>query len=467
MQSECDVAEGVSRQITVTWCPQCDRYLKGTQWWKCELESRELLAICLKKIKGLQKVKLIDAAFVYTEEHSRRLKMKLTIQREVTEGAVLQQSLVVEAVVQTVQCAECKKQFTPHTWNALVQLRQKVEHKRTLYHLEQLILKFGAHEKVTGVQSCPDGLDFMFMSNSHAMSFADFVKSSFPTNVKHAKQLTSHDSKSNTYAYKYTVFAELSPVCKDDLVLLSEKQAKDLGGVERLLVCTQVGGAVHLIDPRNCRTVTIDASMYWKNPFQPVCNRRHLTTYVVLECEPVVDAARRKVRPAAHVKKAGSKKNQLCEVELCKEADMGKTDASVRTRCHLGNLLQAGDLCVGYDLRFVVLSGSDDVDLSKVQDEVLVVKKAWRRKEEFKRRAWTLKTLDKEEDAEEDLTKAERDKEEYKRDLEEDEEMQKDVNLWKDPTYVPKPSEEEEEDDEDVPEIALAALLEDLHVDSD
>ena len=26
--------------MEVTWCAQCDRYLKGTQWWKAELESR-------------------------------------------------------------------------------------------------------------------------------------------------------------------------------------------------------------------------------------------------------------------------------------------------------------------------------------------------------------------------------------------------------------------------------------------
>ena len=42
--------------MEVTWCAQCDRYLKGTQWWKAELESRELLAICLKRVKGLGKV---------------------------------------------------------------------------------------------------------------------------------------------------------------------------------------------------------------------------------------------------------------------------------------------------------------------------------------------------------------------------------------------------------------------------
>jgi nonsense-mediated mRNA decay protein 3 len=48
-------------------------------WQSCELESPELLSLCLKNIKGLKRVKLIDAGFVYTEAHSRRLKVKLTV----------------------------------------------------------------------------------------------------------------------------------------------------------------------------------------------------------------------------------------------------------------------------------------------------------------------------------------------------------------------------------------------------
>jgi hypothetical protein len=46
-------------------------------------ESQELLAICLKKLKGLNKVRLIDAHFIWTEPHSKRLRISLTIQKEV------------------------------------------------------------------------------------------------------------------------------------------------------------------------------------------------------------------------------------------------------------------------------------------------------------------------------------------------------------------------------------------------
>lgn len=59
-----------------------ERYNKPP-WITCERESKEMLSMCLKKIKGLNRVKLIDAAFVWTESHSRRIKVKLTIQKEV------------------------------------------------------------------------------------------------------------------------------------------------------------------------------------------------------------------------------------------------------------------------------------------------------------------------------------------------------------------------------------------------
>ena len=45
--------------------------------------SRELMALCLKKLKNLAKVKLIDANFLWTEPHSKRIKVKLAIQVEI------------------------------------------------------------------------------------------------------------------------------------------------------------------------------------------------------------------------------------------------------------------------------------------------------------------------------------------------------------------------------------------------
>ena len=40
-----------------------------------------MLAFCIKRVNGLAKVKLVDAGFVWTEPHSKRIKLKLTIQK--------------------------------------------------------------------------------------------------------------------------------------------------------------------------------------------------------------------------------------------------------------------------------------------------------------------------------------------------------------------------------------------------
>ena len=63
-------------QVTIVYCKSCGRYLvPPKQWIRAELESKELLTFCIKRIKGLQKVKLIDASFIWTEPHSKRIKV--------------------------------------------------------------------------------------------------------------------------------------------------------------------------------------------------------------------------------------------------------------------------------------------------------------------------------------------------------------------------------------------------------
>lgn len=78
LKSQIDISEGIPKQLVMQHCRDCDRYNKPP-WTKCELESPELLTLCLKQIKGLKRVKLVDAGFVWTEPHSKRIKVKLTI----------------------------------------------------------------------------------------------------------------------------------------------------------------------------------------------------------------------------------------------------------------------------------------------------------------------------------------------------------------------------------------------------
>ena len=59
----------------------------------------------------------------------------------------------------------------------MVQVRQKVAHKRTFLYLEQLILKHGAQKDTISVKEVKDGLDFFYAQRSHAIKMVEFLSS--------------------------------------------------------------------------------------------------------------------------------------------------------------------------------------------------------------------------------------------------------------------------------------------------
>jgi len=153
IRGQVDITDGIPKQLTIFHCGHCGRYLQPPDTWLyADLESRELLTFCLKRLKGLNKVKLVDAAFIYTEPHSRRLKVKVTVQQEVFTSTILQQVFVVKYIVGNQQCKDCAATFTEHTWVAVVQVRQKAEHKRTFLFLEQQIIKHNAQLHTIKIQ---------------------------------------------------------------------------------------------------------------------------------------------------------------------------------------------------------------------------------------------------------------------------------------------------------------------------
>ena len=56
LSNEVDLTDGLSKSSMLHWCRGCNSYhMPPDKWVQCELESRELLAVCLKKLKGLNK----------------------------------------------------------------------------------------------------------------------------------------------------------------------------------------------------------------------------------------------------------------------------------------------------------------------------------------------------------------------------------------------------------------------------
>jgi nonsense-mediated mRNA decay protein 3 len=191
LASTSDITRGISTESALHQCRSCQRWHKEAgKWVACELESRELMSLCLSNISGLkstksndQRIRLIDATWIWTEPHSMRLKVRLTVQKEVQSGTILQQSFTVVFVVRNQQCIECQSEFRQGSWKSLVQVRQRVAHKRTFLYLEQLILKHGAHRGCLSVETFGDGMDFYFPDKGKANRFISFLEDVVPTKV--------------------------------------------------------------------------------------------------------------------------------------------------------------------------------------------------------------------------------------------------------------------------------------------
>jgi len=472
LKSEVSIVDGISRQVVLPRCRNCSRYNKPP-WTACEPESRELLGICLKRIRGIGKeVRLVDAAFVWTEEHSMRVRVKITVQKEVAHGSVLQQTLVVEFQVVNQQCDDCQKSFTPHQHNSIVQVRQKVPHRRTFCYLEQLILKSDAHAKVTSLKETREGLDFGFATKSHAQRFADFVSAHVPTNQTQSRHLISHDANSNTYAFKYTIMCDIAPICVDDIVHIPKGHSSALSGCSPLMLCHKVSNAVRLVDPTTLKSYDIPTQEYFKRTVHSVCRRDHLTEYTVLNVEPV--EVNQEGTPARH-NLPGKGKCMLADVEVARTSDLGRNDDRYIVRSHLGGFLRPGGKVMGYDLRTVNVSGIDGAPLEDGKHDIFLVKKVYKRNK--KDRQWELKRLDKERNEGEEAIDDSADMEALRQDLEEDPELRRGVNMYRtgyepqttSPSAAKEKEDEEadEDEDEDAPEVPLAELLEGLQLGDD
>ncbi|KAM6546776.1 hypothetical protein CsatB_027512 [Cannabis sativa] len=171
------------------------------------------------------------------EPHSKRIKLKLKVEKEILNGVLFQQSYVVEFVQHEHMCECCMRiQANPDQWVAAVQLRQHVTHRYG--HSLHIPSLFVAAIKIKQVDK---GIDFFFSNRSQGVRFVEFIaKVAAVIRSRHDKQLISHDTKSNNYNYKYTFSVEISPICRENLICLPSKVSLSLGNLGPLVICTKL-----------------------------------------------------------------------------------------------------------------------------------------------------------------------------------------------------------------------------------
>ncbi|XP_071115506.1 60S ribosomal export protein NMD3-like [Haliotis cracherodii] len=458
LRGQIDITEGIPKQAVLYFCRKCERYLQPPATWiSAQLESRELLTVCLKRLKGLAKVNLVDAGFIWTEPHSQRVKVKLSVQKEVMNGAVLQQVFVVEFVVNSQICEDCQRVEAKDYWKAVVQVRQKTEHKKTFFYLEQLILKHKAHSNTVNIKPIYGGLDFFYATQQDARKLTDFLSTYVPCKCQLAKELVSHDPHNNTYNYKYTFSVEIVPLCKDNIVCLPKKVAQSLGNINPLCICNKVTQTIHLIDPNTLQVAELSGTVFWRTPFRILCGPKQLIEYMVMQVDYIADKDRPHRVPA-------STKHVLADLWVARMSDLGVNDQQYHCRTHLGHLLKVGDSVMGFDFTNANLNHKEfeQIKSEKVPD-VIVVKKVFDTSKRIRKRKWKLKHLN--DDAAMETASMERDYNEFLEDLEEDPSVRQNVNIYLDRNKLAVDTDDT--DDEGVPQISLQEMLEDLHIAED
>lgn len=465
-----DISQGIQREGTLHVCRDCERWLQPpTQWVTAAPESRELLALCLRKLRGLSKVRIVDASFIWTEPHSRRVKVKISIQQEAFQGTILQQTFEVEYVVANHQCPDCAKSFTANTWRAVVQVRQKVPHKRTFLYLEQLILKHSAHKDTINIKEMKDGLDFFYAQRNQAEKFVDFLTSVAPVRLKKSQELISMDIHTSTKSYKFSFSAELVPICRDDLVAIPLKLAQQIGNIAPVTICYRVGTSISLLDPNTLQMAEVSSPVYWRSSFSSLADVQELVEFVVMDIETI-----------------GPPKGRLlpAEATVARASDLGVNDVTYFTRTHLGGLLHPGDSVMGYHLtgtnfnnrQFEAIEQNHSY-ASSIPDVVLV-KKLYARKKKTKSRSWKLRRMNRDEGdllpKKQDQERMERDFEMFLRDIEEDTDLRSTVALYKarhekkgkdamEGVEAASVASTEETGEDDVPKIDMQELLEEFN----
>jgi len=271
----------------------------------------------------------------------------------------------------------------------------------------------------------------------------EFLAGIVPVRTKSSEQLLSTDTHTGTSSYKFTYSVEIVPVCKDDLVCLPLKQARSLGNISQLAVCTRVGNSLHLMDPATLQSCEISAQVYWRMPFHALATVTDLVEFIVLDVELSGSVKGKFVLADAQVARAGA---FVSHGEDNMESE-GSIDQIIHTRTHLGAILQPGDTALGYHLSGANFNSDEFSGLSpdRIPDVILVKKTYPARRKKNKGRAWRLKSIAKEVEEDEtierkgivgkqggrDQKKVEQDYELFLRDIEEDAEMRAAVNLFK------------------------------------
>ena len=286
LRLQVDVTKDIKRDLDMLNCGKCGRWHIGENtWMHLEPESPQLLAHCLKRMQlDKHSARIIDSLWVWTEPHSKRLKVAVTVEKEHL-NVKLQQRVVVEYVVKSKQCLTCIRENTDHTWGAMLQIRQRTGgDKASMYQLEAMLSKTGLHNLMLNVEVRHEGLDLTFATKNQAEKVLEAVMQAVPARKSATAKVVSEDKRTNKAHMEFTAMVEIVPIQKHDLIVLPRSFT---GGKPALMLCHKLSSNLHLVSPQTLLSVEVSATKFYSTPFTPISRSRDLVEFLVLDITPV------------------------------------------------------------------------------------------------------------------------------------------------------------------------------------
>jgi nonsense-mediated mRNA decay protein 3 len=399
LQQQVNIVKDLAPNGDLVFCQECGRSLFHQRWLVLEPESAEFLSLCVKKIKGLTKnLKLLDAKFVWTEPHSKRIKVSVTVQAEVLSNVMVKQATVIEFKQVAQMCGLCQKSSMGLEWNYCMQVRQSCEgFRKTFRRLEQDLIKSAMDKHIVSVEEKAQGFDLWFASRGDMKIVLDWLKSNLP--LTNAAQPTKHGST-------YTHAVQIAPLNKFDLVLVPV--GANSTNV-RLMLLKRITSSLHFVDVVTGKKLEMSGQAYWKyqskkssssgaatatkgkskgrsaasstggtasvkavSNYATLLGSEKLTEFIVID----VLSDDQGIQPVQGV----------TEVVVARESDFGSNDQTFIVKTYLTSL-QPGDSVLGYDLSLLNLTEAHQEVLPDDLVEVMLVNKLQKDAPKKKRKA--------------------------------------------------------------------------------
>ena len=80
---------------------------------------------------------------------------------------------------------------------------------------------------------------------------------------------------------------EIVPVSRDSIICLPRKLSHQLGGINSICLVYKITNSIHLIDVSSGQIAEVNATFYWRQAFNSICEPKQLIEYTVMDVEPI------------------------------------------------------------------------------------------------------------------------------------------------------------------------------------